>query len=900
MAGSPPAARSPLLATKFFVPAARPGAIPRTRLIEQLDRGLNAKLVLISAPPGFGKTTLLAEWLTSRTAPVAWLSLDAADNRPPTFWTYLVTALNTANPAVGGVALAMLQSPQLPPIETVLSTLLNDLAAIEGELLLVLDDYHVIETADIHTGIEFLLEHLPPHVRLVIASRADPMLPLSRMRVRGQLTEIRAADLRFTAEETAAFLNGVMGLDLTAGRIKELDARTEGWIAALQLAALSMRGRDDIDGFLGAFAGDDRFVVDYLVDEVLQRQPGHIREFLLHTSILERLSSPLCDAVMGGTGSRSMLETLERSNLFVVPLDNRRQWFRYHHLFADVLRAHLQEEEPATVATLHMRASDWYAEQGETEHAVRHAIAAGNFERAARLVEREAQDIVRSHRPDVLIEWLRPIPGEVVRALPVLSAYYGHALQGMGDMEGSHARLDEAELAYVATAATMSQADRDMVESRIAVGRGYLAVAAGDLDATVEFARRARELILPDEHHWHGTAAGLLAVAHWKRGELEAAQPLQSAAVTSFEHGGDSGLATTSAYHEADLLKARGRLNEARRRYERSLEFCSHHGGSALRMAPNLYLGLSELCCERNDLAGAALHLQQAEALGIYPPRTPFRHTLARARLHQAHGEYDAALELLDEAARLQVRGAVPDTRPIPAWRARLHLMQGRIADAAAWAEREALTPDDPPDFAREYAHLTLARLLLAQGRAERDHEAVRDALRLLACLEEAARQGGRMAAVIESRLLRALGESSLGDTSRALDTLTGALELAQPEGFARLFIEEGAPMRDLLRKAVAAGVGGNYAHDLLAATGQRPAATPAPHPAMAALAEPLTTREIEILRLVAAGMQNQDVADHLVISLATVKRHVANVYGKLDVNNRTAAVARARELQLL
>src|SRR6266498_951378 len=405
---------SPLLETKLHVPRWRRGLVARPRLSERLSRGAESALTVVSAPAGFGKTTLLAQWLA--TAPgdgpsAAWLSLDQRDNDPAVFWTYLVAALQTAAHGVGAGALSLLQSPR-PPIEAVLATLLNDLGAVSNDVVLVLDDYHVIDARDVQDGMAFLLEHLPPQIHLVIASRTDPALPLARLRGRGELVEIRAADLRFTPDEAAAYLNGVMGLVLTARDVAALEGRTEGWIAALQLAALSMQGREDTAAFIAGFAGDGRYIVDYLAEEVLQRQPEHVQHFLLQTSILDRLSGPLCDAVTGQDGGRAKLAALERGNLFLVPLDDRRRWYRYHQLFADVLQAHLRDEQPGELPDLHRRASAWYEQNGEPSETIRHALAAGDFERAADLVELAIPAMRRSRQEAAVRGWLKAPPGD--------------------------------------------------------------------------------------------------------------------------------------------------------------------------------------------------------------------------------------------------------------------------------------------------------------------------------------------------------------------------------------------------------------------------------------------------------------------------------------------------------
>ncbi len=686
----------------------RAGQVARPRLVAQLERGGRGKLTLLSAPPGFGKTTLLAEWLAplASSGDVAWVSLEQADNLPATFWRYVLTALAGAREEVKATgALELVEASRPPPIETPLGLVLNALGASARDLWLVLDDYHVIDNAEIARGMAYLVDHLPPQLHLVLASREDPALPLPRLRTRGELTDIRARDLRLTLEEADLFLNVLMGLELDSEDVARLEARTEGWAGALQLAALSLRGRDSRTEFIRAFSGDDRYIVDYLVDEVLQRQPDDVREFLLRTSILDRLSSPLCDAVTGGTSARAMLDNLERNNLFVVPLDDQRRWSRYHQLFSDVLKAQLADLHTGEVAPLHQRASDWYAANGEPDRAIQHALAAKDFVRAASVIELQAETVVRHHHPDRLIAWLKAIPPRVIATMPVLSTYYGHALQGMGDMEGSAARLDDAERLLTETGAAQAvvvdQRSFAMLPALISVGRGYLAMAARDTRATVTFAEDVLSRVSEEDYHWLGTSTGLLGLAHWFEGELEPAQEYQARAVGYFELEGDTGLAITSAYHDAELLKARGRLGAAQRRLESMLARVMEEGGAAARGAANLHLGLSDIHCERNDLEAAAVELANADRLGVFPPRTPFRRCLVEARLSQVRGDLEGAIRLLDEAERLQIRGAVPDTRPVAAWRAGLWAAQGRFGDAMDWARTQGIAVTDEPRYAR-------------------------------------------------------------------------------------------------------------------------------------------------------------------------------------------------------
>ncbi|HEV8156155.1 MAG TPA: hypothetical protein VGP67_11505, partial [Gaiellales bacterium] len=577
----------PLLETKLHVPRWRRSLVARPRLSERLRRGAESALTLVSAPAGFGKTTLLAEWLAVAAADersVAWLSLDQRDNDPALFWTYLVAALNTGAPAVGAGGLLLLQRPQ-PPNEAGLVALLNDLDAISNDVVLVLDDYHVIDARDVQDGMTFLLEHLPPQIHLVIASRTDPALPLARLRGRGELTEIRAADLRFTPGEAAAYLNGVMGLALTAADVAALEGRTEGWIAALQLAALSMQGREDVTAFIDGFAGDDRYIVDFLAEEVLQRQPEHVQHFLLQTSILDRLSGPLCDAVTGQDGGKTKLAALERGNLFLVPLDDRRRWYRYHQLFADVLHARLRDEQPGDVPDLHRRASEWYEQNGEPSEAIRHALAAGDFGRAADLVELAIPAMLQSRQEAAVLGWLERLPDEVVRVRPVLSVGFAGALLAGGDYEGVEARLRDAEgwldgatdtrqgsPAPAAEMVVVDDAEFRRLPAEIELYRAAQALVRGDGPGTVRHARRALELSPADDHLGRASAAALMGLVSWASGDLEAGHSEYAECMAGLRRAGHIADTFGCAIALADIRRTQGRLGEAMRTYEQALQ----------------------------------------------------------------------------------------------------------------------------------------------------------------------------------------------------------------------------------------------------------------------------------------------------------------------------------------
>src|SRR5450755_4109350 len=579
---------TPILATKLYLPRLRPNVVSRPRLLERLNEGLHRKLTLISAPAGFGKTTLVSAWVAFIERPTAWLSLDEGENDPTQFLAYLVAALQPIAANIGEGVLDMLQSSLPLPTEAILTALLNEITTLPDNFVLVLDDYHVIDAKPVDIALTYLVEHLPPRMHLVIVTREDPQLPLARLRARGHLTELRAADLRFTASEAAAFLNQVMGLSLSAADIARLSDRTEGWIAGLQLAALSMQGHQDVPGFIRAFAGDHRYIVDYLVAEVLQRQPEPVRSFLLQTSILDRLNGPLCDAVTGQEEGNARLEALERGNFFVVPLDDQRHWYRYHHLFAEVLSAHLLAEQPDQVSTLHRRASAWYEQHDSAADAIRHALAACDFARVADLVELAIPAMRQSRQEARVLGWLKVLPDELVRARPVLSVHYAGALLLNGVLEGVEARLRDAEqwldtktdrgelaLAPAAEMVVVDEAEFRGLPGMIAIYRAAIALALGNVADTVKYARRALDLVPEDDHHRRGSAAGFLGLASWTSGDLEAAHRSYAECMALVQRSGHISDAIGCSIALADIRISQGRLREAMRTYERGLQLAT-------------------------------------------------------------------------------------------------------------------------------------------------------------------------------------------------------------------------------------------------------------------------------------------------------------------------------------
>jgi LuxR family transcriptional regulator, maltose regulon positive regulatory protein len=893
----------PLVATKLHVPAPRPELIDRARLIERLERGAGARLVLVSAPAGFGKSSLLSQWLSAVAGDghrVAWLALDESDNRPGSFWPHLVAAIGAAVPGFGAGLLALLEAGG-PPSHGMLASLINELAALSGELHLVLDDYHLIDEEGIHAGVAYLLEHLPAQAQLLITTRADPPLPLARLRARGDLVEIRAAELRFRLEEASTFLTDVMGLDLRVEDIGALEARTEGWIAALQLAALSMQGRDDVAGFIAGFTGNDRYIVDYLVEEVLARQSEETRSFLLRTSILEQLSGPLCDAVTGEDGSKITLERLDRANLLVVPLDDRREWYRYHHLFADVLRAHLEEEQSDQIPELHHRASEWYEQHGERSEAIRHALVGGDVERTAELVESALPEIGKARDEMQLRAWVEPLPDEVVRRRPILSAAFAGCLLASGELAGVEELLDGAERIMNASRGSAPGDERVLrrVPGHIALYRAALAQARGDVPATIEHAQRALELAPEDDHVVRAGADGFLGVVLWADGDLGAAYRAWSEGVAGLEQVGHVADALEATLAVGDICMAQGRLSDALGAYEHALALVPEQSRALVRGTADLLAGMSEVFRERNNLEVVQHLLLESRELGEHAGmlQHPYRWRVAMARLRQAEGDYAQALALLQEAERVYVSDFFPEVRPLAALRARLWIAMGQLREAQGWAREAGLSSQDELSYLREFEHITLARLLLAIANVDSDAKTSRaEALDLLGRLRQAAETGGRTGSLIEILILQAIASADSGDSASARAALEQALTTAEPEGYARVFLDEGQAMTVLLRDASRHGITPGSITELLAG-GEPPMARP---DKTQRLLEPLSDRELEVLRLLASELSGPDIARRLYVSVNTLRTHTKHIFSKLDVNTRRAAVRRATQLGLL
>ncbi|MFC1959913.1 LuxR C-terminal-related transcriptional regulator [Chloroflexota bacterium] len=904
-----------LLATKFHIPSTRPELVPRPRLIKQLNNNLPRKLTLISAPAGFGKTTLVSEWIASHEQPVAWLSLDVHDNDSTRFLAYMITSLRMGigtDTFVGQTAQDLIQSPQPPSYDIVLTSLLNDLASISGRLILILDDYHVIESTQVDNALSFFLEHLPPQMHLIITTREDPQLPLARLRARDQMTELRVTDLRFTSSEAVGFLNQVMGLNLSAKDIATLKIRTEGWIVGLQLAAISLQGCQNTSNFMKSFSGSHRFVLDYLVEEVLHQQTESVQTFLLHTSILDRLTPSLCDAVLLAptTSKQNTLNYLDNANLFVIPLDDNRQWYRYHHLFADVLQARLLEKQPAQIATLHQRASAWYEQNGLSSDAVRHSLVAEDFERVASLAELEWQTMDDSFQSTAWLDWVKKLPDDLLRTRPVLSVQYAEALIASGELETSEARLRDAERWLEPTrdmseraavpSSEMVVVDKEQfrtLPARIALVRAQKTLAQGDIAGMVQYAELALKLA-PEEDPLRSQAIVLLGFTYWANGNLEAAHRSIADWVDSMHKIGNIYFAIASTFGLADIRVAQGRLHEAVRTYKQSLQLAAKHDKVAQRVIAHHYLGLALLYHEMGDQDATAQHLQKSRELG---ERTtlidwPYRWCVAQARLKETEEDWEVVLDFLDEAKRLYVRNLVPDTHPIEALKARVYVRQDRLAKALDWVHEQGLSADDELSYLREFEHITLTRVLIAEYKSNHAERSILQANRLLEHLLQAATEDKRIGSVIEILMLQAFAHQAQGNISLALAPLERALTLAEPAGYFRIFVDEATPMATLLREAAKHGIAPHYISQLLQAlekTEGRPSANQF-------LSEPLSKRELEVLALLRTELNGPEIAQELLVSLNTMRTHTKNIYSKLGVNNRRAAIRRAEELDLL
>ncbi|KQV65824.1 hypothetical protein ASC64_13075 [Nocardioides sp. Root122] len=924
---------APVVETKLLAPSLRREVVPRPRLADLLVRGAQGPLTLVSAPAGFGKTTLLASWFAAAPSTenddhaVAWVSLDERDREATTFWSYVLLALDRAVPGSGAAALTLLQSGQTS-VEAVLVGLVNELSVRSGEVTLVLDDYHLADGVEVASGMAFLVDHLPPQLHIVVGTRVDPALPLSRLRARGELVEVRANDLRFTPQEVSGYLNELNGLDLSPDDLAVLESRTEGWVAALQLAALSLRNRDDRTGFIAGFAGDDRFVVDYLVEEVLSQQPDDVRRFLLDTSILDRLTGPLCDAVSpqpesagprtGVRPGRARLEDLDRANLFLVALDDNRTWYRYHHLFGDVLRSHLIDERPDEVATLHRRAAGWHADAGHVDAAVRHAMAAGDTGQAADLVELSFRALGRERREDLLRQWAHQLTDDTLRNRPVLAVALIGGLMASNEFDGVDGRLDHVEHLLTMPTDEVVVVDRDelpRLPATITMYRAALALVGGDPAGAITLAAQAIAVAEDGDDLAVGSSAALSGLASWSAGDLEAARVSYGTAIGALTRAGHIADVLGCSIALADMELRLGHLRAAEQTFARALALAEENtsGLAVMRGTADMLVGLSRVAWYRNDLVGMAEHLRRSDELGESAAlaQNPYRWRVGLARMRAAEGDLSSALKLLDEAERVYVADYAPNVQPIHATRARVLAARGDVAEAHAWAEDHLVSTDDVLSYLREYEHITLARVLLAEHAATGSSAALDEAVRLLDRLLAAAAGGGRTGSVIEVEVLRALAHNAAGARRESLGALQHAVQLARPEGWVRVFVDASPVACDLLRELATEQPRSGYLSELLHATTPVDGAREQTGDGRGARpglvfgsdrwpVDMLSDREMEVLRLLGSDLDGPAIARGLFVSLNTVRTHTKHIYAKLGVNSRRAAVSKAHQLGLL
>jgi LuxR family maltose regulon positive regulatory protein len=940
----------PLLATKLHIPPVRPDHLPRRHLIDRIDEGLQRsapgqafarKLTLVSAPAGFGKTTLLAEWAAHASSSAgtgpryhpAWLSLDEADNAPVRFLTHLIAALQTVESTLGADLLDARVAPR--PLEESLAAWINQVQALASRGLafaLVLDDYQLIVAQAVHDLLAFLLDHLPGNLHLILATRADPPLSLARLRGRGQLTELRQADLRFHSAEAADLLNRILDLGLSSEQVATLTSRTEGWIAGLQMASLALQSlaarpeqaAADADALIQSFSGTHRYVLDYLLEEVLQRQPEQIQAFLLFTSILDRLTAPLCDAVLSDTQypvstspSQQTLDHLESANLFLLPLDAERRWYRYHRLFADLLRRRLfQHVGAAAITSLHQRASVWYEGQGLLPEAIDHALSASEYPRAAALIEQAAGPALMRSEVTTFLGWVEFLPQALQRERPTLCLYHAWALLlGGRSLDAVEARLQEAG------------AGSGLLPGQAAPLRAFVAACQGQIPHAVELSRQALAQLPEDEHLLRGIATWNLGVSYLLSGQVDAASHSLEQAAQASQRAGNLMVAVMALCALAELRAALTELPRARDLYARALDLATVEGGRPLPVAGLALIGLGELHREWNDHERSARFLEDGiECIQKWGKLGATDGYLALARLRQAQGDPGGAREAMHKARQLAAASVAVRFADsvLDAYQARLWLAQGDLAAACRWAEDHdigtELVPDLPPEPAgsaisfdyhvRKHELLVWVRLLILQ---DRPAEALAAMEPWLAAVEQ--RGGPASARLIELQILRALALQVQGELEPALQALARALSLAEPGGYVRLFLDEGEPMLRLLRAASAYHIAPEYVHKLLSASeampdGPRPAPVPPPSSSVvrpssptrrsSALVEPLTQREAEVLQLLATHLTSTEIAERLHISPHTARYHIKNIYGKLGVHRRTEAVERARELELL
>jgi LuxR family maltose regulon positive regulatory protein len=901
----------PLILTKLHLPPIRPGLVARPQLQARVMAGLQGPLTLVIAPAGFGKTTLVASSIADCDMPVAWVSLDKDDNQVGRFLNYLVAALQSANQQIGSEAAQLMAGMQPAPPEIVLTSIINDLDNISEDIALVLDDYQFISSQAVHAAMAFLLEHSPRSFHLLVATRSDPPLPLARLRARGQMVELRTADLSFTNSEAVQFFNEAMGFHLDEKSVEILEGRTEGWIAGLQMAALSIQGREDVDRFVREFAGTNRYILDFMLEEVLAREPEEVQAFLLQTAILKRLSGALCDAVTEASGSQEMLERLESRNLFVVPLDDERRWYRYHHLFADLLQERLYQSGVDKVDRLYARAAEWCERDGEVSEAVAYALAGRDYPLGEALIARHWGPLISDGEIETVWSWLNALPADSIKKSAPLSTAYCWLLWFTSQIEPIEAHLIDAERALdqliIPEGSSATDETYAILPTMVATMRSIVTRHSKDYVAACKHAERALALIPKNISPNHN--AQLQAMVHLALASAyDGAGDLQRAADAYAENIHWSRLGRSAVgvagitYILIGFLRFLGRLRAADAACRDALGYIQAQGMARLPAAGVLHVAMSEVLVERNDLKAAQAQLSQGIELGKRSGRLDAVNNAAyvRSRLRLIQHDPAGALSAIQEAEAAMGEPAPPlAMAALFSYRARVLVRQGDVNEAARCVEEAIRLSDQEKGQTSAIVALAISRLQFAQFKPG---ETVAQLAQTLAVAEKQ----GWLGVAIELLILRSLALARQGNTQAAEVDLERAFTLAEPEGYVRIFIDEGEPMQKLIAQWLA-HAGKNplrdYASRLLAQYDSGLQAIMSPQEKAiptGSLVEPISQREVEVLNLIALGKTNQEIARQLIVSIGTVKAHTANIYRKLDVANRTEAVARARQLGII
>ena len=896
---------SPILVTKLYIPPTRSEIVQRPALIEYLNNGLDRKLTLVSAPAGFGKTTLLSHWLdqlgennANLKFRFSWLSLDDEDNDLTRFLTYFVSALNRTQgieTKIGEGALNILKSPQPPPASAILTTIINEITAIPEKIVFVFDDYHLIDNQLVNDAVAFLIENLPPQLQLVIATRQDPHLSLGRLRAQDQVTDLRAADLRFTLTETATFLNQIMGLNLSSEDIAGLETRTEGWIAGLQLAAISLQGSDDRRAFIKSFSGGHRLVLDFLIEEVLGQQPENIRNFLLQTAILNRMTGSLCDALTGQDDGQQTLETLDRANLFIIPLDNERRWYRYHHLFADLLRQRFKQTQSELFPILHSKASQWFEENKFIDKAINHALLADDLERATSLIELHIDDLWSQGENHKLRGWLEKIPVARLKSKPNLCIFHAWYLYLGGQVDKAETILQLAEQAI-----DTAKFDQAVLKGRIAAVRAFIMASKMDLQSIIQYGHQALEYLPETELNWRSLTTIVSGDAQAYMGDTTAAYETRIEALKAWEAIGNIYWILVANQKLASTLRAKGQLQRTIEICQQQMQVVNEFGLSQTRAICWLLALWGETLAEINDLETATQLKEQIIELTRHnqDPAMISWNCICLMRISFSKGDISGAIDTIQEMEKWALESKVqPFYRDlISVWQTRIWLVQDNMEAATQWAHEHEKNIDGGIPFLREIENIVLARVYIAQGRLD-------EAIDLLQHLRESAEMGGRISKAIEIMILQSLSYQARDETDQAVSVLEKALCLAKPEGFIRIFVDEGPPMARLLYKALENGISPEYVQRLLAAfpVAESGEDTSTKGPVdQSGLIDPLSEREIEVLQMIANGLTNQEISDRLFLSVHTVKTHTRNIYGKLGAHHRTEAVVKAKAFGIL